>query len=123
MNRTERILVVDDDEEVRQALLEVLQWLGPYQVEAVVGGEEALAAFDEARHALLITDHCMPGMLGAELIQVLRQRAPWLSVVALTGAGEDAERELLSAGADKVLRKPFDIGQIREAVGRALKME
>jgi DNA-binding response OmpR family regulator len=41
--------------------------------------------------------------------------------IALTGAGEEAERELLSAGADEVIKKPFDIGQIREAVGRTLK--
>lgn len=58
-------------------------------------------AFDGARHALLITDHCMPGMMGPELIRALRQRCPLLPVIALTGAGEKAERELLAAGADE----------------------
>lgn len=66
MNRARRILVVDDEEVVRKFLVEILRWLD-HEAEAVPNGREALAAFDEARHALLITDHCMPGMTGAEL--------------------------------------------------------
>lgn len=102
------------------AMVEILSLFG-YQAEAVSSGEEAMAIFDEARHVLLFTDHQMPGMLGTELIRALRQRCPVLPVVALTGAGPEAERELLAAGADEVLKKPFDLGRIREAVGRALK--
>lgn len=73
MAQAKRILVVDDGEGVRKALVEILGWPG-YEVEAMASGEEALAAFDEDRHALLITDHCMPGMLGAELIRALRMK-------------------------------------------------
>jgi CheY-like chemotaxis protein len=66
----------------------------------------ALAVCDKARHALLLTDHRMPGMTGAELIRRLRQRCPALPV---------------AAGADEVLKKPFDLGRIQEAVEGALE--
>ena len=111
--------MVDDDEALRVTLVDILGLFG-YEAEAVSSGEEALAVFDEARHVLLLTDHCMPGMTGAKLIRRLRQRCPALPVVALTGAGPEAERELLAAGADEVIKKPFHIDQIRETVGRAL---
>lgn len=119
MSKAQGILVVDDEEALRMALVDILGVFG-YEAEGVGGGQEALAVFDESRHALLLTDHRMPEMSGAELIRRLRQRCPALPVIALTGAGPEAERELLAAGADAVLRKPFHIDQIRETVGRAL---
>lgn len=112
-----RILLVDDDESIRTVMMEILRLFG-LEAEAVTSGEEALAAFDEARYALLITDHDMPGMLGAELIQILRRRYPSLPIIALTGA--DAEEELLAAGAIEILKKPCDILKIKQAVERGL---
>ena len=119
---TNGILVVDDEEGVRTAMVDILSLFG-YEVEATASGEEALAVFDEARHALLLTDHSMPGMQGAELIRVLLRRCPALPVVAMTGAGAEAERELLAAGAHECLRKPVGIHRLQEAVERALKGE
>ncbi|MBI2877957.1 MAG: response regulator [Candidatus Tectomicrobia bacterium] len=112
-----RILVVDDDEVVRAVVVEALDLFG-YQAEAVSSGEEALAAFDEACHALLITDYRMPGMLGSELIQALRRRCPSLPTIALTSA--EADEELRAAGAFEILRKPFELGRFREAVETGL---
>jgi CheY-like chemotaxis protein len=122
MTQAKKILVVDDEEGVRVALAEILRLFG-YEAEAVASGEEALAVFDETRHVLVITDYRMPGMLGAELIRLLRRRCPGLPTIALTGAGEEAERELLAAGAHECLRKPFDIVRVREVVERALKRQ
>lgn len=82
MSQARRILVVDDKEMVREVLVEILYWLG-YEVEAVSSGEEALVIFDEAVHALLITDQRMPGMQGAELVSLLRQRCPSLPAIAV----------------------------------------
>lgn len=121
-----KILVVDDDEGIRQVLVEILHRFG-YEAVAVASGEEALAVFEEARPALLITDHHMPGMRGAELIRALRQRSPSLPIIALTGT--EADEELLAAGGPplkggasfEILKKSCDIGQIREAVERGLK--
>lgn len=112
-----RILLVDDDERIRTVMMEILHLFG-HEAESVASGEEALAAFDEARHALLITDHDMPGMQGAELIQTLRRRCPSPPIIALTGA--DAEEELLAAGAIEILKKPCDILKIKQAVERGL---
>lgn len=118
MAQAKRILVVDDREAVRTVLVEVLHWLG-YEVEAVGSGEEAMVVFDEVRHVCLLTDHCMPGMSGTELIRLLRRRCPTLPVVAVTAA--EADEELLAAGALEIIKKPFDIGQIQEAVERVLE--
>ncbi|MBI2877179.1 MAG: response regulator [Candidatus Tectomicrobia bacterium] len=112
------ILVVGEDEGLRMAMVDVLDLFG-YEAEAVSSGEEALATFDETRHALLITDGYMPGMHGAELIQALRRRCPSLPMIVLMGAEE--EEDLRAAGASEILRKPFDIGEIREAIERNLQ--
>lgn len=121
-----RILVVPDDEGVRTVLVDLLH-LFDYQAEAVASGEEALAAFDETRHALLLADHHMPGMQGSELIRILRRRCPSLPIIVLTGA--EADEELMAAGSPshkvgaffEILKKPCDIGQIKETVERGLK--
>lgn len=113
-----RILVAEDDEGVRAALVDVLRLFG-HEAETAASGEEALAAFDEARHALLITDQYMPGMQGTELIRTFQQRCPSLPIIALTGAW--AQRELLAAGAAECIEKPFDISQIKKAVERGLR--
>lgn len=113
-----KILVVDDEEGVRKTLVDILYLFG-YEAEAVASGKEALAAFDEARHALLIIDHYMPGMQGAELIRILHQRCPSLPIIAMTGV--EIERELLAAGAYKCFRKPLDIGRFKEAVEKGIQ--
>ncbi|MBI2878061.1 MAG: response regulator [Candidatus Tectomicrobia bacterium] len=113
-----RILVVDDEEGVRKTLVDILYLFG-YEADAVASGEEALAVFDEARHALLIADHCMPGMRGAELIRILHRRCPSLPIIAMTGIG--TEGELLAAGAHECFIKPLDIGRFKEAVERDMQ--
>jgi CheY-like chemotaxis protein len=115
-----KILVVDDEKEIRTIMLEVLSFLG-YEAEVAVNGEEALAIFNEAEHDLLIVDSYMPRMQGAELIRTLVQKCPSLPVIAMTGAGFKTEEVLLAAGARECLGKPIDIGQLQEAIEKVFE--
>ncbi|NID16388.1 ATP-binding protein [Luteibacter yeojuensis] len=85
-SRALRILAVDDDELVRATTVEMLEDLG-YAVIAARSAAEALSMIDDAVD-LVITDHAMPQMTGAQLAVELRQRYPDLPVVLATGYAE-----------------------------------
>lgn len=120
-----RLLLIDDDELLRDAVLQMLELDGHEVVEAG-DGERALQLFGTGeRFDAAITDVLMPGMDGARLIVELRRRRPELPIVAISGG-----RRMLSpqfnletaglAGAECRLPKPFSRRELQEAVGRAL---
>src|ERR1035437_2239865 len=83
--KTRRILVVDDEKEVREILAEALQDFG-YGVVTAASGEEALPVLNNGRIIdLVITDVRMPGMSGPELADEIRQRWPGVKVVLISG--------------------------------------
>jgi len=109
-----RILVVDDEEYVRDLLHDVLEQQG---CEAVVarGGYQALSLFEKGEFDAVFTDVGMPGMNGWELSRILRQRNPGMPIAIITGWGEavgSQERE--AARVDWVMTKPFDTSQVVE---------
>ena len=81
--QTGRVLLVDDEDGVRAATAEMLASLG-LEVETVASGAEALARLD-ARIDLLVTDHLMPGMSGADLARAARRRQPGLRILIISG--------------------------------------
>ena len=85
-----RILVVDDDVSVRTTLTMLLQASG-YDVTTAANGFEALMLLQSGLPAVLLSDLNMPGMSGFELLSVVRQRFPKLSVVAMSGAYETGD--------------------------------
>jgi signal transduction histidine kinase/CheY-like chemotaxis protein len=109
-----RILVVDDEEYVRDLLRDILQKEG---CEAVVagGGYQALSLFDNGNFDAVFTDVGMPDMNGWELSRAIRQRDSKIPVAVITGWGEAVgSHERLAAKVDWVLAKPFDKHQIVE---------
>ncbi|MEA3004181.1 MAG: hypothetical protein QOH81_2969 [Sphingomonadales bacterium] len=115
-----RILVVDDDADVRVFLEESLRSFG-HQVLALESGEEALARLEEWRPDLALIDYAMPGMNGADAARALRGIAPGLPIVFVTGYAESEKLEA-ALGADvPVLRKPFTIDALEAAVAQILK--
>jgi signal transduction histidine kinase/ActR/RegA family two-component response regulator len=120
-----RILVVDDEDHVRDLLRDILEAEG-YEVALASGGREALLLFEQAKYDAVFTDVGMPGMSGWELARSLRVRDARLPVAAITGWGEAVgSQEQQAAGVDWVVAKPFTIEQIievaREASGRSRK--
>jgi signal transduction histidine kinase/CheY-like chemotaxis protein len=109
-----RILVVDDEEEVRNLLQEILEDVG---CEAVVAshGSEGLRMFDQGGFDAVFTDLGMPGMSGWELARAIRQRNSKMPLAIITGWGEAvsaSERE--GAQVEWVLSKPFAMAQIAD---------
>lgn len=115
-----RVLVVDDDDAVREVATAFLQDLGYEVLEAGSGGA-ALEQFDGGDNiALVLMDFAMPGMNGAELARQIRRCRPDVAVVFVTGYA-DAEA---IAGTDPqaILRKPYTRHELADAVERSLNL-
>lgn len=114
-----RILVVDDDEGVRNLLINSLEAMG-YQVDAAVDGQEALHLWEASSYGLIITDviYCPPG--GVDLVNNIRQLDAEVPIMVITGYGQEIAQEALDAGADHVLMKPFHLFQIRDIVTKLI---
>ena len=112
------ILLVDDDDAVRDVTAAMLRDLG-YKVEEADSGENALRLLDATSHVdLAVIDFAMPAMSGAELARHVRSRLPDLPVLFVTGF---AEREALTGIADRyIVSKPFINGDLAEKVKLAL---
>jgi len=103
-----RILVVDDDAEVRAFLADILGTLG-HQVETVDCAEAALASLAQRAPDLALFDFAMPGMNGAELARTARKLHPEIPIVFVTGFAESDQLEGALGGEVPVLKKPFGV--------------
>lgn len=103
-----RVLVVDDDAAVREAVALVLEAAG-HVAERAGGGRQALAALAAGRFDAVVTDLHMPELDGLELIQAARRVLPHLRLIAISGgaSGFDYLKAARVFGADVALRKPF----------------
>lgn len=112
------ILVVEDDPDVRRVIVECLSLIG-YKVTEAANGTEALAHLRAVKPDLLVVDYAMPDMTGAEVISESRKIVGEVPVILATGYADMAAVERL-AGKPRLLRKPFDIAQLGDAVISAL---
>lgn len=106
----QRILVVDDEEGIRQILDILLRGEG-YEVVLASSGEEALEKFN-AETSLVILDVGLPGMSGFVTCSKIREQS-YVPVLFLTAYGQDSDKTMgFSAGGDDYLTKPFSNGEI-----------
>lgn len=112
------ILVIEDDNEVRQFIVESLEILG-YAVQHAENGWFGLEKLQHDTFDLIIVDFLMPGMNGAEVIAAVRERYPHLPIIMATGYADMQAVEKV-IGLDAVLRKPFQISDLAASVKRAL---
>jgi signal transduction histidine kinase/ActR/RegA family two-component response regulator len=113
------ILVVEDDADVRRVIVECLSLIG-YKVTEAANGSEALTQLATGKPDLLVVDYAMPDMTGAEVISEARKMVGDLPVILATGYADMAAVERL-AGRPRILRKPFDIAQLGDAVSSVLE--
>jgi len=111
-----RILIVDDDADVRAFVADTLESFG-HDVTACADGETALARLAEANPDLVLIDFTMPGMNGAELASALRTRQPGLPMAFVTGYAETEQLEAALGPDVPVLRKPFGVADLATLVG------
>jgi CheY-like chemotaxis protein len=116
--KARKILVVEDDADVRRVIVECLGLIG-YAVTEAGNGSEGLAAIAVSKPDLLVVDYAMPDMTGAEVISKAREMVGDLPVILATGYADMAAVERL-AGKPAILRKPFDINSLGAAVAMAL---
>ncbi|MBA3439689.1 MAG: response regulator [Pyrinomonadaceae bacterium] len=109
-----RILVVDDEDFIRELLRDILEPKG-YEVTAAATGSEGLALFDAETFDAVFTDIGLPGMSGWELARAIRERDNTVPLAIITGWGDalDAE-ERASAQVNWIITKPFEISRIVE---------
>ena len=116
-----RILVVDDDAQVRSFLATLLETDG-YTVIQAGDGKQAQARCQETVFDLVITDLVMPEQEGLETIHAVRKQWPQLPIVAISGAFAGAYLELAKKlGASAIFRKPFEPGVILREVRRLVR--
>ncbi len=107
-----RVLVVEDDEHVRDAVARALRYEG-YDVRTAVDGDDALARVGEIQPDAVVLDVLMPGTDGLEVCRRLRERGDHTPVLMLTARHEVSDRVAgLDAGADDYLVKPFALDEL-----------
>jgi DNA-binding NtrC family response regulator len=121
MKQAAAILVVDDEVNIRNALVTMLEKKG-HQVRGVGTGEEALAHLEEAAADLVITDLKMPGMGGMEFLRGLKNKWPDTEVVVMTAYGSiDTAVAAMRLGAYDYLTKPIDRERFPVVIDKALE--
>lgn len=117
-----RVLIVDDEIELTRALRGVIEMLG-YETVCAHGAEEALSVLERTRVDLILSDYRMPGGDGIALFEQIRllHRAP-PPFILTSGYGNDALVARANAlGIRRILEKPFEVSQLREAIADALR--
>jgi FixJ family two-component response regulator len=115
------IHIVDDDRSVRVALQRLMEASG-FRVATYASADEVLARLPNAEPGCILLDLHMPGVGGLELQQCLREKAPLLPVVFLTGHADiPSTVQAMKAGASEFLEKSASGDQLLEAIERALR--
>jgi response regulator RpfG family c-di-GMP phosphodiesterase len=114
------LLLVDDEERILSALKRVLRREG-YRIVTARGGDEALRALDVEPVDLVVSDHKMPGMNGLDLLAAVAERRPGTARILVTGWPEEVPAGRMRAlGIAALIPKPWDDGELKQALRRAL---
>ncbi len=121
-----RILVIDDDAQIRDVLKQFLE-RAEYEVRVAPDGSAGLKLHREDPADLIITDIVMPGKEGLETIMEFRRHFPAVRIIAISGGGRIGPHDYLNTakamGAQKTFSKPFDPQELMAAVRDVLRHE
>lgn len=113
------VLVVDDDDVIRETLLELLE--ADYQCQVASTAEEALRKLQDQRFDVVLTDVSMPGLSGRELLERVKELYPETPVIVVSGLSDQEQaHSLIDRGAFDYLLKPFRLEMVEESVKRAV---
>ena len=114
------ILLVDDDQTIRDTLYELLSQ--DYFCQTAETAEKAFARLDADEYDVVLTDISMPGLSGLELLGHVRQKFPDTPVIIVSGIGDQEHAQgLIRLGAFDFLLKPFSLEVVEKSVRRALE--
>jgi DNA-binding NtrC family response regulator len=115
-----RVLIVDDQYELRESLWLILK--DKYSVAIAVAAEEAFKCMDEYSFNLVLLDFKMPNMDGITALKEIKKRYPGTEVIMMTGyAPADTKQNALSLGAFAFFMKPFDINEFICTIDEAIQ--
>ena len=113
------VLVIDDEEGIRQMLCQALEDEG-FEGVAASNGVAGLMLMETNPADVVITDIIMPGLGGNEMIFTLRREFPDARIIAMSGGGRKGEMSFLKIakkqGVDGIIAKPFDLDELVELV-------
>ena len=113
-----KVLIVDDDETIRDTLYELLS--ENYLCQTAETAEKAFARLAADTYDVVLTDISMPGLSGLELLGHVRQRFPDTPVIIISGIGDEEHAQgLIKLGAFEFLLKPFSLDVVEKCVKRA----
>jgi CheY-like chemotaxis protein len=122
-SRQARILVIDDEDAVRDILSRILKTKG-HQVVVASNGEEGIERFGSEPFDLVFTDLGMPKLSGWEVGKAIKGINPKVPIAMITGWGVELDREKLSeSGIDLVVSKPFNFDQVIRLVSEAMELK
>tara|TARA_R110000787_G_scaffold49170_2_gene118168 strand:- start:169 stop:861 length:693 start_codon:yes stop_codon:yes gene_type:complete len=122
MNNGKTILLVDDDDALRESLRDQLQLHEDFTIREATNGADAIKASKEANHDLLILDVGLPDMDGREVCRLMRRAGVNAPVIMLTGADTEADTILgLDSGANDYVTKPFKLGVLLARIRAQLR--
>jgi len=121
MKKTFKLLIIDDNKEILDALCEFLS-KKKYDITSANNGLEGLKYLerDEQGFDVVITDLIMPDISGVALISIIKKRFPDTLVIAITGWGEHPEALATEAEADHVMEKPFELSELEKSLKKLL---
>lgn len=119
-NKMKRILVVDDEDEIRQLIVELLS-RPDWRIDCARTGEEALERIHRHRYDVVISDILLPNVNGMDLLQRVRRTRPKARVIMITGVGTtEWVKQALRLGAFDYVEKPFDVPDFIRTVEAAV---
>lgn len=117
----EKILVVDDDHDLRSTIVDALQSSG-FQVDEASNGNEAIDKVMASRFDIAIIDMVMPRLTGLELLSEIKKKSPRTKIIIMTAfATIDNAVEAIKRGASDYLKKPFRLWELLSVVNRTLE--
>jgi DNA-binding response OmpR family regulator len=118
-----KILVIDDDVDVRETIVQILEY-GGYKVVSAEDGRRGMIAFRDEHPDLIVTDLIMPQQGGIQTICEIRQAKPDAKIIAVSGGGRAGSSDLLQMakcfGALDTIAKPFDPNELLSRVKACL---
>ncbi|OGV47576.1 MAG: DNA-binding response regulator [Lentisphaerae bacterium GWF2_44_16] len=116
-----KILVVEDEENIREGLIDALGMEG-YEVKGVADGREALKYYTQWEPELLLLDIMMPHKSGYDICREIRRGNPHIPIIMLTAKGEEIDKVLgLELGADDYITKPFGLRELAARISAVLR--
>jgi len=116
-----RALVVEDDAAIRRGVCDMLRFHG-FEVQEAADGDEGLEQAQSAEVDIVLLDLILPGTMGLEILEQVRNARPTLPIIIMTAKGEEADRiKGLKLGADDYVVKPFSIKELIARIEAVLR--